>query len=293
MLFFKASNGRVAIHPGGVTVVDASGGLQPSISLTGIVGILGTASGGEPWIHPDGRQAGPIVQIDDPNEGIAIFGDGPIADAIRLLFNPSADPRIVSGAFRVLAIKLNRSTRSVSDLLLDRAGTMPVLVPPDPGIGPLVRPPPNAIGRPGALPSPVPMGFLRVWSKDWGPDTENVRIALVSDAQPPTVAPGAPAGAPPSVYQPVTSFYLETTFRNLKEDSPVYRLPHYRALASGGHEFDPGDSVFAVHFEAPAGSTAAPDLRIGVTTERQVDGSSAATTLTPCSRTSPATPITR
>ena len=279
-LFFRASNGRIIVHPGGVTVVDASGGLQPSISLTGIVGILGTAAGGEPWVHPDGRQAGPIVQIDDPSEGLKIFGQGPIADAIRLLFNPSGDPRIVAGAFRVLAIKLNRSTRSVADLLLDHAGAAPILVPPDPGIGPVVRPPANAIGRPGALPTPVPAGFLRVWSKDWGPDTENIRVALISDAQPPTVAPGAPAGAPPSVFQPVTSFYLETSFRNLKEDSPVFRLPHYRTLASGGHELDPGDSVLAVHFEPPTGSSAAPDLRIGVATERQRDGSFAAITMT-------------
>ena len=279
-LFFRASNGRIIIHPGGITVVDASGGLQPSISLTGIVAILGTAAGGEPWVHPDGTQAGPIVQVDDPAEGIKIFGQGPLADAIRLLFNPSADPRIVSGAFRVLAIKLNRSTRSVADLLLDHAGAAPILVPPDPSVVIFVRPAPNTIGRPGALPNPVPTGFLRVWSKDWGPDTENIRVALISDAQPPAVAPGAPAGSPPTEYQPVTSFYLETTFRNLKEDSPVYRLPHYRALASGGHELDPGDSVFSVHFAAPAGSSAPPDLRIGIATERQADGGFRASTMT-------------
>ena len=67
-------------------------------------------------------------------------------------------------------------------------------------------------------------------------------VALISDAQPPTAAPGASAGAPPSVFPPVTSFYLETTFRNLKEDSPVLRLPHYRPLASGGNELDPDKS---------------------------------------------------
>ena len=279
-LLFRAANGRILVHPGGITVVDASGGLQPSISLTGIVGILGTASGGEPWIHPDGRQAGPVVQIDDPAEGIKLFGDGPIADAIRLLFNPSADPRIVGGAFRVLAIKLNRSTRSVADLLCDRAGAMPILVPPPPPLGPFVRPPPNAITRPGDLPNPVPAGFLRIWSKDWGPDTENVRVALVSDAQPPTVAPGAPAGSPPTVFQPVTSFYLEATFRNLKEESPVYRLPHYRPLASGGFGFDPGDSVFTVHYQAPAGVSSAPDLRMGVATEPVPGGGFAATAMT-------------
>ncbi len=279
MLFFRASNGRIIVHPGGITVVDASGGLQPSISLTGIVGILGTASGGEPWVHPDGWQRGPIVQIDDPNEARAIFGSGPLADAVKLLFNPSGDPRVAGGAFRVLAIKLNRSTRSCADLLLDRAGAAPVLVPPDPSSGPIVRLIPNAIPRPGALPAPPPSGFLRIWSKDWGPDTENVRVALISDAQPPSVAPGAPAGSPPSVYQPVTSFYLETAFRNLQEDSPVFRLPHYRPLASGGHEFDAGDSVFSVHYEPPA-AAAAPDLRIGVATAPQPDGTFAATTMT-------------
>jgi len=278
-LFFRAANGRIIIHPGGVTVVDASGGLQPSISLTGIVGILGTAEGGEPWVHADGRQAGPIVQIDDPNEGRAIFGQGPLADAIKLLFNPSSDPRIVSGAFRVIAIKLNRSTRSVADLLLDQAGHAPVLEPEPPPLAPATRPNPLAIRRPGALPTPVPTGFLRLWSRDWGPDTENIRVALVSDAQPPTVAPGSPPGAAPSVFQPVTSFYLETVFRNLREDSPVFRLPHYRPLASGGHEFDPGDSVFSVHHEALPGA-ATPDLRIGVATAPEPDGTFLATTMT-------------
>jgi hypothetical protein len=276
-LFFRASNGRIIVHPGGVTVVDASGGLQPSISLTGIVGIVGTAAGGEPWIHPDGVQRGPIAQIDDPGDGRAIFGAGPLADA---LFNPSADPRIVSGAFRVLAIKLNRSTRSVADVQLDQGGAAPFLLPADPPGSPIRRRPPGAILRPGDLPNPVPVGFLRLWSKDWGPDTENIRVALVSDAQPPTAPPGSPAGTAPSVFQPVTSFYLQTTFRNLKEDSPVFRLPHYRALASGGHELDAGDSVFTVHFAAPAGSTALPDLRIGVTTAPQPDGTFVATTMT-------------
>ena len=279
-LFFRAANGRIIVHPGGVTVVDASGGLQPSISLTGIVGILGAAQGGEPWVHPDGVQRGPIVQIDDPNDGRAIFGQGPLADAIKLLFNPSGDPRIVSGAFRVLAIKLNRSTRSVADLLLDHAGHAPVLEPDPPPLSPATRPNPLGISRPGALPVPVPSGFLRVWSKDWGPDTDNIRVALVSDAQPAVVPPGAPAGSPPSEFLPLTSFYLETTFRNLREDSPVFHLPHYRPLPSGGHELDPGDSILTVHFEAPAGGLPVADLRIGVATAAQVDGSRLATTMT-------------
>ena len=277
-LFFRASNGRIIVHPGGVTVVDASAGLQSALSLSGVVGIIGTASGGEPWVHPDGRQQGPIVQIDDPAEGIRIFGEGPLADAIRILFNPSGDPRIVSGAFRVLAIKLNRSTRSVADLLLDQAGAAPVLVPPPPPLGPVTRPLPNAISRPGDLPNPVPAGFLRLWSRNWGPDTENVRASLVSDAQPPVVPAGAPAGSAPTELLPVTSFFLEATFRNLREESPVYRLPHYRALASGGFEFDPGDSVFSVHFQAGAGGT--PDLRIAVVTAPGADGALAATTMT-------------
>lgn len=255
-LFFRASNGRIVVHPGGVTVVDATGGLQAGISLTGIVGIIGTASDGEPWTRPDGKQ-GPIVQIDDPNDARPIFGFGPLPDAIKILFNPSGDPRIAGGAFRVLAIKLNRSTRSVVDLLVNTEGTLPVGA------------------TPGTPPAATTKGFVRLWSRIWGPESENLRVALVTDAQPGVVPAGSPPGTPP-VFEVVTSFYLETTFKSVKEQSPVFRLPHVRALGGGLFEYDPGDSVFSLHY----GGATASDLALGVVTARQTDGTYRATALT-------------
>jgi hypothetical protein len=72
-------------------------------TATGVVALLGEADGGKP---------GEVVTVDDPAVGLETFVSGPLADAIKVAFDPSADARIPGGAFRVLAYKTNNSTGS-------------------------------------------------------------------------------------------------------------------------------------------------------------------------------------
>ena len=95
-------NGITSFRPGGITRINAEGLAQVSLFSNGIVGLIGEADGG-----PNG-----IVTIDDPALAKSTFTSGPLADAIRLAFQPSADPRIPGGAFRVLAVKVNAGTQS-------------------------------------------------------------------------------------------------------------------------------------------------------------------------------------
>lgn len=100
-------NGQTRFKPGGITRINADSLTPITGSTNGIVALIGEADGG-----PDGE----IVVIDDPTTGIETFRSGPLADAIKIAFNPSADPRIPGGAFRVLAYKTNAGTQSSTGL---------------------------------------------------------------------------------------------------------------------------------------------------------------------------------
>ncbi len=254
-LFFRAANGQTLIQPGAVSVVDARGGLQAGLSLGGIVAIVGTAAAGEPWARPDGER-GPVYQIDDPADGVSVFQEGSLADAVHLLSHASADRRIQGGPARVLAIKLNRSTRSVCDLLLDRQGTLPTLEPDTAVV--LTA---TGIRTPGGPPPATTSGFLRLWSRDFGPHTETITAELF------TALEGVR----------VSAFWLELTHKDKVERSPVFHLPRYRQLATGTWEWDPGDSILSVHYKP--GLVPVADLVVEVLTTRQADGSFRATEL--------------
>lgn len=96
-------NGRTIFHPGGITRIRTNGSASVGPTATGIVGLIGEATSGTPGV---------ITTIDDPALAAEIFGTGPLADAIRTAFEPSNDPRMPSGAFRVLCYKTNQSTKS-------------------------------------------------------------------------------------------------------------------------------------------------------------------------------------
>jgi hypothetical protein len=96
-------NGITQFRPGGISRVDAGALAQLGLSTNGIIGLVGEADGGEPLS---------IIEIDDPALAKSAFRSGPLANAIRLAFDPSDDPRVPGGAFRCLCVKTNQSTQS-------------------------------------------------------------------------------------------------------------------------------------------------------------------------------------
>jgi len=110
-------NGITQFRPGGLTKVDASALAQVGLSTNGIVGLIGESSGG--------GQPGEIITIDDPALAKPSFRGGALANAIRTVFDPSDDPRVPSGAFRTLNIRVNQGTRS-SLTLYNKVATVTV-----------------------------------------------------------------------------------------------------------------------------------------------------------------------
>lgn len=80
-----------------VVVADSA----PVGPVIGVVTLIGEADGGVP---------GTVIQIDDPSKAKALFGSGPLADAIGPAFKPSLDAAIPGGVGRVYAVKTNKST---------------------------------------------------------------------------------------------------------------------------------------------------------------------------------------
>lgn len=96
-------NGMTMFRPGGLTKVDASALAQITLATNGIIGLIGEADGGVP---------GEVVTIDDPALAKGSFKSGPLANAIRVAFDPSNDPRVPGGAFRCLCVKTNQGTQA-------------------------------------------------------------------------------------------------------------------------------------------------------------------------------------
>lgn len=96
-------NGQTQFKPGAISKINAQGLVPVGLSTNGIVALLGEADGGTP---------GEVITIDDPALAKELLRSGDLADAVRLAFDPSNDPRIPGGAFRVLAYKVNQSTQA-------------------------------------------------------------------------------------------------------------------------------------------------------------------------------------
>jgi len=100
-------NGITQFRPGGLTRINSSALAQIGLATNGIVGLIGEAEGGPPLT---------IVTIDDPALAKGAFRNGKLADAIRVAFDASNDPRIPGGAFRCLCLKVNNSTQAALTL---------------------------------------------------------------------------------------------------------------------------------------------------------------------------------
>jgi hypothetical protein len=118
-------NGITQFRPGGITKVNANALAQVSLATNGIIGLVGESDGGTPQT---------ILTLDDPALAKETFRSGPLADAIRPAFEPSNDPRIPGGAFRVLGVRTNSGlqasyemvNREVSDTAA--AGSTPLVI---------------------------------------------------------------------------------------------------------------------------------------------------------------------
>lgn len=109
---FVSKNGVIKYSPGALSEIDVSSAIQVGVTASGIVALIGEADGGEP---------GKVFTIDDPSLAKRLFRSGPLADATRIAFDPSADFDINGGASRVLAYKVNSSKQSTLQLPGDEA----------------------------------------------------------------------------------------------------------------------------------------------------------------------------
>lgn len=107
MARFVTFNGLTLVHPGAISRVDINELAQVGPGAIGVIGVIGEAEGGEPDV---------AYVLDDPSQAKNLFRDGPLADAMRLFFSPSSDPRVPGGATRVIGIKPNQSTQSEDTL---------------------------------------------------------------------------------------------------------------------------------------------------------------------------------
>lgn len=99
-------NGITRFRPGGITKINAEALNVVGISSAGAVGLIGESSSGA-----SGAVAG-LVSLRDASQATALYGDGPLVDAIRLAFQSSGDPNIPGGASEVVIYKTNASTQS-------------------------------------------------------------------------------------------------------------------------------------------------------------------------------------
>ena len=101
----RTFNGATIIEPGAYTKMVVENLTGFPLQETGIVGIIGEAVGGEPRVLD-------ILTKTQIQDAKARYKEGPIADALELLVNPSKDPRVANGASKIVIYKPNLSTQS-------------------------------------------------------------------------------------------------------------------------------------------------------------------------------------
>ena len=101
-------NGITQFRPGGITRINANALAQVNLATNGIIGLVGEADGGQPST---------VLTLDDPALAKETFRSGPLANAIKPAFEPSNDPRMPGGAFRILAVKPNQSVAASLELM--------------------------------------------------------------------------------------------------------------------------------------------------------------------------------
>lgn len=105
MAIKRTFNGATIIKPGAYSKIVVENLTGFPLQSVGVVGVVGEAVGGEPRTLD--ILSGPGIQA-----AKARYKEGPIADALELLANPSRDPRIVNGASTIVVYKVNDSTQS-------------------------------------------------------------------------------------------------------------------------------------------------------------------------------------
>lgn len=121
-------NGRVTAIPGSYSEVDATGLAVVGLGASGIVACLGEAEGGSPYNGDT-----PVHQISNPGKVGRTFRSGDLREAGNILFDPSKDPDIPSGAQEVKFVKVNPATRS-STLLANADGDVLLIESRDYGL---------------------------------------------------------------------------------------------------------------------------------------------------------------
>jgi hypothetical protein len=107
-------NGRKISIPGAYTKIDASALDQVELGANGIVAVLGTAEGGKPV--DAFTSVNDVPRLTTPQQGLDLYRDGDLREAIQMLFNPSTDPDIPGGAVQVIPMKVNPATQASGSL---------------------------------------------------------------------------------------------------------------------------------------------------------------------------------
>lgn len=96
-------NGQVLVRPGAYTQIDASQFQNTVLSGLGIVGLIGEADQGKPRS---------VQSFLTPADVKAFYVSGDLVEAAAMAADPSADPRIPTGAQQIVCYKVNSSTQS-------------------------------------------------------------------------------------------------------------------------------------------------------------------------------------
>jgi len=112
MARFVVFNNMTLVHPGALSKIDVTELAQVGFGVTGVVGLIGEADGGQ----PNTLTSNYIPVLYDGSRAADVYKSGPLVDAIKIAFNSSSDSRISSGAYCVRPVKVNQSTKSDIDL---------------------------------------------------------------------------------------------------------------------------------------------------------------------------------
>jgi hypothetical protein len=142
MAIKRTFNGATIIKPGAYSKIVVENLTGFPLQPTGVVGIVGEAVGGEPHVLD-------FLSKEGIQDAKARYKEGPIADALELLANPSFDPRIPNGASQIVVYKTNAGTQSARALANDHG---------------------------------TPVTALNLTSKNWGDDENQLSVAVNAGA---------------------------------------------------------------------------------------------------------------
>ena len=97
--------------PGSYTAIDASGLLTQGLGASGIVAVIGQATGAASYAAV-GQNAAALPVFTTTQQALNTFTGGDLLDGVGMLFDPSSDPNLTGGASVVVACKVNPSAQS-------------------------------------------------------------------------------------------------------------------------------------------------------------------------------------